>query len=101
MTRTDEGVLFLNRLDNIARHQGTLQHLLRIQPDAHAILTNAEDVDIRYAIHPSKFVAQLQCGVVTKEKSVVIVLRRSEGDDLQDGSGFLLRYHALLLDCLW
>ena len=80
---------------------GALQHLLRIQPDSHAVLTNTEDVDIRYAVHPRKFVPQLQCGVVTNEKSVVIVLWRSECDDLQDGSGFLLRYDALLLDCLW
>ena len=73
---------------------------LRIQPDAHAVLTDAEDVHVRHAFHPRKFVAQLQGGEIAQEKSIVIGMRRSECDDLQDGGGFLLRYDALLLDCL-
>ena len=72
----------------------------RIKPDAHAVLADAEDVHVRHPGNAREFVAQLECREVAQEERVILIVRRGERDDLQDGGGFFLRHHALLLDGL-
>ena len=93
-------VLLLDGGDDIARHQRALQHLLRIEPDPHAVLADAEDVHVRDPGHAGEFVAQLERREITQEERVVFTGGRGERDDLQDGRGFFLRHHTLLLDGL-
>ena len=71
--------------------------LLRIEPDAHRILPDAEHVDVADARQAGQLVDQVDGGVVAEEQAVVAAVRRGQRDDLQDRGRLLLHGHALRL----
>ena len=97
LARRHPGVLLLNGVDDIARHQRALQHHLGIEPDSHAVLPDAEDIHVRDAGETDQFVVQLKRGEIAQKERVVLIGRRRERDDLQDGGGLLLCHYALRL----
>ena len=44
---------------------------VRIHPDAHRILTSAENLHARDAVHSSKFVYQVDVGIIGEKHAVV------------------------------
>ena len=70
---------------------------LRIEPDPHGILPDAEHVDIADAGNAREFRNQADGGVVAQEQAVVAAVRRGQRDDLQDRGRLLLHGHALHL----
>ena len=50
-------VLLLNGIDDVRGGQVAERHLLRVEPDAHAVVALAEVGDVAHAVEPGQFVA--------------------------------------------
>ena len=90
--------LLLDDVDDVLGRQPDGVELLRIQPDPHGILADAEDVDIAHAGQARELADQVDGGVVAEIEAVVAPVLRGQRGDLQDRRRFLLHIDALGLD---
>ena len=94
-------VLLLDGLDHVLRHQCPRLQLVRVEPDAHRVLTGAEYGDVADARKARQLVADIDGGIVAQEQAVISVIRRGQRDEQKYGGRTLLNGDALILDSLW
>jgi len=90
-------VLLGNGVDHVLGGQVVGLDLVRVEPDAHAVLVGAVDVAGAHARYARDFVAHAQVGVVGDEQVVEGAVRRLHGDGQEHGRGFFLHRDALAL----
>ena len=73
-------------------------HLLRIEPEPHAVVALAEVGDVAHARQPRQLVAELDRGVVAQVEVVAAAVGREQVDDHQHAGRLLLHRHAAALD---
>ena len=83
---------------DLRRRQPVGVELLRIEPDAHGILADAQHLRVADARQARQLVDQVDGGVVRHVEAVEGVVRRGQRHDLQDRGRLLLHGHALRLD---
>ena len=64
----DLHVLLADRVDDVLRRQAAGLELLRVEPDPHAVVAGAEDVDVADAVDAAQLVADAQRGVVARNR---------------------------------
>ncbi len=64
-------ILAANRAGYVAGVNAVGRHLLRIEPNADAVVALAEDIDVRHAIDPQQFVADVDRGKIAQVDVVV------------------------------
>ncbi len=89
--------LLLDRADHVGRHQPIGLQLVRVQPDPHGIGAGAVDGDVADAGQPGQLLLQADDAVIRQEQPVIAVVRRRQGDELQDRGRLLLHVDALHL----
>ena len=72
-------------------------HLLRIEPQPHAVIALADVGDVAHAFQPRKFVFELDRGVVAQIQIVAAAVGREQIDDHQHAGRFLFHRHAAAL----
>ena len=87
-------------VDHVGRGQAQLGQLVGPEPDPHAVVGAAEQIDLGDAGNAQQLVAQVDAAVVDQEVGVVGVRRRVERDHHQDAGALLLDGDALLRDLL-
>src|SRR5262249_2015777 len=75
--------------------------LLRIEPDAYAIIALAKDVNVRNAIHAQQLVAKIDVGVIAQVQVVIAAVRRNHADDQQDVRRLFADRDTLSLNLGW
>ena len=83
--------------DHVAGGQAAHRHLVRIEPDAHAVVALAQIGDVADARQPGQLVAKLDRGVVAQVEVVAAAVGRKQVDDHQDAGRFLLDRDAAAL----
>ena len=73
-------------------------HLLRVEPDPHAVVALAEVGDVADARQPRQLVAELDGGVVAQVEAVAAAVGREQVDDHQHAGRLLLDRDAAALD---
>ncbi len=73
------------------------RHLLRIQPDPHAVVALAEDDDVRDALQTQQLIADVDRGVVADIEVVVAAVGRDEVHDHQNVGRPLANRDSLIL----
>ena len=91
-------VLLRDRVDHVGGGQVAERHLLRVEPDPHAVVALAEVGDVAHAVQPRQLVAELDRRVVAQVEVVAAVVGREQVDDHQDAGRLLLHRHAAALD---
>ena len=96
-------VLVFQRHADVAGRQADRRHLLRVEPDPHAVVPLPDEIDVADALEPEQFVADLDRGVVGKKGLVVErlsggVFRGGEVDDHHRRRRLLQHRHPLPLD---
>ena len=89
--------LLLDDVDDVLRRQSPRLQKVRVQPDAHGVLTGAEHRHIADAGEATQFVLHVDDGVVRQEQAVEAAVGGYETDELEDRRRLLLRRHALEL----
>src|SRR5499427_8954742 len=97
LARGDLRALLPQRLNYVLWHQPARLHFVRIEPNAHRILTGAEHDNIAHAGEPRDFVLELDGRVIGEVEAVVARVGRRQRDDLQDRRRILLYDDALRL----
>ena len=93
-------VLLAQDPDHVADRQVPRLQLVRVQPDAHAVVLLAEDDHVADALHPGHGVLELDRGVIAQVERVVIrpaglrVVLGIQADPQQDVRGPFLDGHA-------
>ena len=82
-------VLALHRRDHVVRRETELGQPVGVEPDAQRIVERAEQRDLSDAFDPRHRVDDVDGRIVAEINRVVGVLRRVDGDDLEEGGGFL------------
>ena len=95
LTGRDLDVLLVERLDHVVRHQPEALHLLRVEPDAHAVGAGTQHLDLRHAGNAGDLVLQVDRRVVGQEQAVIDTGRRDQVGEQQDGGRLLLDRDAL------
>ena len=72
----DLDVLLLDRADHVRGGQVAERHLLRVEPDPHAVVALADVGDVADAVEPGQLVAELDRRVVAQVE-VVAACRRA------------------------
>ena len=80
------------------RRQPIGVELLRVEPDAHRVLADAQHLRVADARQARQLVDQVDGGVVRHVEAVEGRVRRGQRHDLQDRGRLLLHDHALRLD---
>ena len=93
-------VLLLDGGDDVRGREAELGELVGVEPDAHAVVGAAEEVDLGDAGNAQQLVAQVDAAVVDQEVGVVASVRRVERDHHQDARAHLLDRDALSDDLL-
>ena len=88
-------VLLLDRGDHVGRRQPQLGQLVGPEPDAHAVVGAAEEVDLGDAGNAQELVAQVDPAVVDQVVRVVGALRGVDRQQHEDARALLLHGHAL------
>src|SRR5918994_7585722 len=83
-------VLFFNRRDNIRRRESESGEPVRPQPNAHAVVSTAEEIDLGNAWDAQDLIAQVDTGIIDQKVGVVASLRRIERDEHEDARALLL-----------
>ena len=91
-------VLILNRGGNVRRLDVERGHAERIEPDAHAVGTLAEDLARRYAVDTREFIADVDFDVVAELKQVQLGTVGRECVHAENIGGTLDGLHAERLD---
>ena len=94
----DLDVLLLDRADHVRGGQVAERHLLRVEPDPHAVVALADVGDVADAVEPGQLVAKLDRRVVAQVEVVLGAVGREHVDDHQDAGRLLLHRHAAPLD---
>ena len=81
----DLDVLLLNDRDDVVRRHIERRHLLRVEPDAHAVIALAEIGDVAHAGQAEQLVLDLRGGVVGQVEVVVGAARGEQVDRQQNG----------------
>ena len=89
-------VLLLDRRDHVGRRQPELGQLVGLEPDAHAVVGAAEEIDLGDPGDAEDLVPQVDAAVVDQEVRVVAPPGRVDRDDHQDAGALLLDGDALL-----
>ena len=79
--------------DDVARGQIARGGLVRINPDAHAVVPRAEDDRVAHARQPGQHVPHVQIGVVAQIDRVVFARRRNQAHQHGDGGRALAGGH--------
>ena len=88
-------VLLLDGGNDVSRGQPELGQLVGSEPDPHAVVGAAEQIDLRDAGDAEELVAQVDAAVVDQVVGVVRPLRGVQRHDHQDARALLLDGHAL------
>ena len=93
-------VLALHRRDDVVRRQIELGQPVGVEPDPQRIVERPEQADLPDALDPRQRVDDVDGRVVAEINGVVGILRRVDGDDLQQRGGFLADGQARARDFL-
>ena len=74
------------------------RQLLRVEPDADAVVAHALVVDLRNPVDAEQLVQDVDGGIIAQVDVVVAAVRRVEADDVQDVGRLLADGDALVLD---
>ncbi len=79
---------------HVAGRQAALRHLLRVEPDAHRVVTTAEDLHLAHAVDAGEPVLHIEHRVVAQVVDVVAVVGRDQVHHHRDVGRALDRGHA-------
>src|SRR5215216_468307 len=68
-------VLFFDRANNVGRREPQLGEAIRFDPDAHAVVSAAKEIDLRNTRNAKDLIAQIDAGVVDQKVCVVSIFR--------------------------
>ena len=91
-------VLLLQRVEDLAHRDAELGERVGVDPEAHGVVSGAEDTDLTDAGHARHRVVDVDVRVVGEEERVVRTLRRVEREQRQRTGGRLLDGDAVLLN---
>jgi hypothetical protein len=97
LARRDVLALLLDDPADVRRREAERVELLRIEPDAHRILADAQHVDVADARQARQLVDQVDGRIVAEIEAVVALVWRGQRHDLQDRGRLLLDDEALRL----
>ena len=98
LSRGIDSVLRLERGDNLRDGNLELRQLVGPHPQAHGILSGAEDLNRADSLHARQRIGQVDIGVVRQEPVVMGALGRVEGNQHQRGQRRLLDGDAVIGD---
>ena len=90
----DLRVLLFDGGDDVGGRKVAGGHLLRVEPQPHAVVALAEIGDVAHARHARQLVLELDGGVVAQVEAVAGAVRRKQVDDHQHAGRFFLYAHA-------
>ena len=93
-----DAVLLLDRIDDFLRGDVELGQLIRGEPNAHGVLTGAEDRRVGNSRQAGQLIVQVDKGVIGEEEGVEGLVRRKERKKKQRGGGALLHGRAVFDD---
>ena len=91
-------VLAADRVGHVDGGHVARRQLLRVEPDADAVVALAHDADVGDAVHAQQLVLDVDEGEVAQVDVVVAAVGREEVDDHQDVGRLLADGDALVLD---
>ena len=89
--------LLLDDLAHVRRGEAERVEFLRVEPDAHRVLADAQHVDVADTGQAREFVDEIDGGVVAEIEAVVALVGGGQRHDLQDRRRLLLHDEALCL----
>ena len=93
-------VLVAHGLNHIFSDNATRPEFLRIQPDAHAIVAHAEDLDLAHTRDTCQFIFDSQVDKVGEKEIVVAIVRTGKPNECGRTGGFLFDRHPDALHIL-
>src|ERR1051325_9536944 len=82
-------ILLLDRRDHIRGREPQVRQPVGSQPDAHAVIRAAQQVDLSYAGNAQNLIAQIDAAVIDQKIGVIAVLRRIDGNQHQNARALL------------
>ena len=71
-------VLLADGVDDVIGRHAARRHFLRVEPDAHGVVTRAKDLDVAHAGQARQLVLDVEHGVVTQVHVVIALVRRHQ-----------------------
>ena len=98
LTGRIDGVLGVDRVDDLGNGDVEFGQLIRPDPDPHGVLAGTEDGDAGDSLDPGHLVIDVDVGVVGQEDVVVGTLRGIKGEHDQGGGGGFLHRDPVIAD---